>query len=391
MKKVVLVLLVIVGLFSNVKVYAQGEAGVMFLKLAPDSRAGGLGESGAGLADNASAIFWNPAGLAFLKGTEISVTHSNWLPQLGLSDLFYEYLAFRHYVDDLGGAISSSITYMNFGEFIQTSESGVQIGTFRSFDIAVTAGYSTKISQDWGIGTNIRLIHSKLSGENTQVGQEQGKGQATAVSVDLGFMWRPLELDIPFIGEFNNRLSIGANISNMGPHISYIDKDQADPLPLNFRLGFALRAMEDDYNTLTLTMDFNKMLIDKRKSIDGETVKKDPFYKTLFTAWGDEPFKDELKDITSSLGVEYVYGTPTDFLIALRGGFFYEDPNRGNRKFVTLGAGIQYGNLGFDFSYITTAVFKDGADHPLSETLRFSVAFGWDTLRETNKGFPRGL
>ena len=101
--------------------FAQGEAAVPFLELAPDSRGGGIGESGAGLADNSAAIFWNPAGIAFQTGSEVSITHSNWLPQFNL-DLFYDYLTFRQYVDDLDGSLTASITYMNFGEFVRTGE-----------------------------------------------------------------------------------------------------------------------------------------------------------------------------------------------------------------------------------------------------------------------------
>ena len=131
--------------------YGQGEAAVPFLLLAPDSRAGGIGESGAGLADNSAAIFWNPAGIAFLTGTELSITHSNWLPQFNL-DLFYDYLTYRQYLEELDGSVTASITYMNFGEFVRTGEDSPDpIGTFRSFDAALTLGYATKLSPDWGI------------------------------------------------------------------------------------------------------------------------------------------------------------------------------------------------------------------------------------------------
>src|SRR5574338_1317256 len=167
--------------------HAQGEAAVPFLLLAPDSRAGGLGESGAGLADNSAAIFWNPAGLAFQSGTELSITHSNWLPQFNL-DLFYDYLTYREYMEDISGTVSASITYMNFGEFVRTGEASPDpIGTFRSFDAALTLGYATKLSPDWGLGFNFRIIHSRLADKGA--GDEQGKGVATSVSFDVGGMW----------------------------------------------------------------------------------------------------------------------------------------------------------------------------------------------------------
>ncbi len=115
------------------------------------------------------------------------------------------------------------------------------------------------------------------------------------------------------------------------------------------------------------------------------------FYQAIFTAWGDDPFSEELRDIVTSMGLEYWYGTPGEFLFALRGGFFYEDPSYGNRKFMTFGAGIRYDIYGFDFSYITTSVFKGGENHPLSDTLRFTVLIGWGAVPESTRGLPRGI
>jgi len=373
--------------FNNNKINAQGEAAVPFLLLAPDSRSGALGESGGGLADNSAAIFWNPAGIAFLQGTEVSITHSNWLPQFGLDDLFYDYLTFRQYIDEIDGSITSSITYMNFGEFIRTGEdSPTEIGRFRSFDAAFTLGYATKLHNDWGLGLNFRLIHSRLSDKGA--GQEEGSGVATSVSFDIASMWRPEKLNIPLLGNFDNRLSIGVNVSNIGPEIYYIQQAQADPIPTNFRLGLAFRLMEDEYNALTLTGDFSKLLIDRTKD---ENDERDKFYEALVTSWFDDDFATEMRDIVSSFGLEYWYGDD-DFKFALRSGFFYEDPDYGNRKFMTIGAGLRYDLYGFDFSYITTDVFKGGENHPLNDTLRFSLIIGWDGASSSmGKGFPRGI
>jgi len=380
---------------------AQGEAAVAFLLLAPDSRAGGLGESGAGLADNSAAIFWNPAGIAFQSGTELSITHSNWLPQFHL-DLFYDYLTYRQYIEDLEGSVTASITYMNFGEFIRTSSeldaqgNVVELGRFNSFDAALTLGYATKLHPDWGVGFNFRLIHSRLSDQPTE--GETGSGVATSVSFDLAAMWRPLKLVLPLIDEdIGNRISVGANLSNLGPKIYYIDQAQADPIPTNFRLGFAYKIMDDEFNSLTYLLDFSKLLVSRKTVITGTGEDADTsftskeWYQAIFTAWGDKPFSEELRDIVSSMGLEYLYGTPGDFLFALRAGYFYEDPSYGNRKFVTFGAGIRYDIYGFDFSYITTSVFKGGENHPLSDTLRFTVLIGWGAVPESTRGFPRGI
>lgn len=382
---------VLFGAFAGVS-YAQGEAAVPFLLLAPDSRAGGIGESGSGLADNSAAIFWNPAGIAFLTGTEVSITHSNWLPQFHL-DLFYDYLTYRQYLEDIDGSITASVTYMNFGEFVRTSSDGPDaIGTFRSFDAALTVGYATKLSSDWGIGFNARLIHSRLSDKPTE--NEQGSGVATSVSFDVAAMWRPEKFELPFIDEdIGGKFSIGMNLSNLGPKIYYIDQAQADPIPTNFRLGFAYKVIDDEFNSLIYTLDFSKLLVNKSRNINGNdtTYTSDEWYKAIFTAWANQPLNEELRDIVTSMGLEYWYGTPNDFLFALRAGFFYEDPSYGNRKFVTFGAGLRYDMYGFDFSYITTSVFKGGENHPLSDTLRFTVSIGWDAIPESTRGLPRGI
>lgn len=378
--KVIIPLLMIGLTFLAIpqKSYAQGEAAVPFLLLAPDSRFGALGESGTGLADNSAAIFWNPAGIAFLTGTEITITHSNWLPQFNL-DLFYDYLTFRTYIEELSGNLTASVTYMNFGEFVRTLEGGPEpVGTFRAYDAALTLGYATKLGNDWGIGFNFRIIHSRLSDQPT--GEEQGTGVATSVSFDIAGMWRPEYLNI-FGWELENRLSIGANLSNLGPKITYIDAKQSDPIPTNFRLGFAFQLLRDEFNSLVYTLDFSKLLVSR------DSTGSDEFYTGIITSWGDNNISEELRDIVTSMGLEYWYGTPGDFLFALRSGFFYEDPSYGNRKFLTFGAGLRYDIYGFDFSYISSIE----ENHPLDGTLRFTISIGWGALPEPQRGFPRGI
>jgi hypothetical protein len=399
MKNILWLLLVSVVFTTIPKAtYAQGEAAVPFLLLAPDSRAGGIGESGSGLADNSAAIFWNPAGIAFLTGTELSITHSNWLPQFNL-DLFYDYLTYRQYLEELDGSVTASITYMNFGEFVYTGEDSPDpLGTFRSFDAALTLGYATKISPDWGLGFNFRIIHSRLSGSNIKVGAQEGKGVATSVSFDIAAMWRPEKFVLPLIDEdIGNKFSVGMNLSNLGPKIYYINQSQADPIPTNFRLGFAYKIVDEDFNQLIYTLDFSKLLVSRKEKIvpSGDSTitesESKSWYEAIFYSWGDDPISEELRDIVTSMGLEYWYGQPGDFLFALRGGYFYEDPAFGNRKFITFGAGIRYDIYGFDFSYITTSVFKNGENHPLSDTLRFTVLIGWGAVAESTRGLPRGI
>jgi hypothetical protein len=356
---VMLTVLVVIGISTEAR--AQGESAVTFLLIAPNSRASGMGESGTGVVDDASAIYWNPAALAFLKGQEISVTHANWLPQFNLPDLFYDHLNYRMDVEAIGGTIGASVTYLNLGEFVVTgSDSPTPVGKFKAFEYAVAAGYATKAFEDLGVGMNVRFIHSALSPIGTET--EQGNGIASTVSFDLALMYRPETLDVPLLGDIGRRFSVGVNLSNMGPKVTYVDADQADPLPTNLRVGLGYKLLDEEYNQLQLGLDFSRLLVRRRD--DGTS---DPFYKALLSAWGDG---SGLKKVIVGGGAEYWYGSPR--LIALRLGYFYEDPNFGNRKFLTFGAGIRYDIYGFDFSYISAA-----ENHPLSDTIRFSLLIAW--------------
>jgi hypothetical protein len=337
-----------------------GASAVPFLMIAPTSRASGIGESGTGTVDDASAIYWNPGALAFMDGQEVSITHANWLPQFQLPDLFYDYLNFRMHIDGIGGTLGAAVTYLNLGEFTLTNSSGpTPIGTFKSYEYAVTLGYATKAYDDLGIGLNLRFIHSALSPIGTE--QEKGNGIASTVAVDVAFMYRPVHMQVPLLGDLGRRFSMGVNLTNLGPKITYVDAAQADPLPTDLRLGFGYKILDDDFNSLTGSLDFTRLLV--RRYSNGAS---DALPKSLFTAWGD----GGVKQVVVSGGMEYWYGAPR--LLAFRIGYFYENPQYGNRKFLTFGAGIRYNIYGFDFSYISAS-----QDEPLSDTIRFSLLIAW--------------
>ena len=359
-------------------VVAQGESAVPFLLIAPNARNDAMGEAGCAIADDASAAFWNPAGLAFQRNQQISLTHSNWLPQFNLSDLFYEYFAYNNYLESLGGTMSASIIYLNLGEFSETGPGGPEVlSTFKAFEFAVTGGYSTKLSNEVGIGLNLRYINSSLANFNVQ-GQDR-KGIASTVSGDVAVLWRPTSLTIPFVGDLEDRFSLGVNLSNLGPKMTYIDAAQADPLPTGLRVGLAFKAVKSEYNNITAIVDFSRLLVRRYNSdttwdnanhdhVIGVTdVPPDNLPKSLISAWGD----GGLHKVDVSGGIEYWYGSPR--LIALRWGYFYEDPHYGNRKFMTFGAGIRYDIYGFDFSYLSAIE----ENNPLSETLRFTLLISW--------------
>ncbi|MDP2884095.1 MAG: type IX secretion system outer membrane channel protein PorV [Ignavibacteria bacterium] len=336
---------------------------VPFLLIAPNSRASGMGEGGVALADDASALYWNPGGLAFQEGHEVSISHANWLPAFNLSDLYIEYLVYRRPVPQLSGNVTGSVTFLNLGKFERTLDSPTPLETFTAYEFGITLGYSTKLSDELGLGINGRFIHSRLAPFGTA--EEQGTGVASGFSFDVGMLYKPKALEIPFTGlDIGEHLTAGFNLSNVGPAISYIDRAQADPLPTSLRFGIGYKILNSEFNKLTAIAEVSKLLV--RKHADGSS---DPFYKAFLTSWADKSFKEELREFDSSLGLEYWYSG----WIALRAGYFYEDPNYGNRKFLTFGAGLRYDIFGFDFSYIST--FEE--QHPLGETLRFTLLISW--------------
>jgi len=365
MKKLFVTLICIfMLLFSFSQVYAVSEAAVLFLMISPGARASGMGEAFVALADDATAVFWNPAGLAFQEGRELTLMHANWLPQFG-SDLFYEFGAYRQSFEGIG-TVGLNITYLNLGKQIITGEDSPEpLGEFSSYEFAVSGTYGTKLAENWAVGLGLRYIRSALS--SVGAGAEKGDGKANAFSFDVSTLYK-----VPFM----TRLSFGMNLSNMGPKITYIDAAQADPLPTNLKIGLAYRIVDDQYNKLTVTGDMNHLLV-KRNS-DGTS---DPWYKAIVTSpWtiveketqnlGSEDEKvvgqSTIFNGILSTGIEYWYSN----LIALRAGYYYDEP--GKVKFVSFGAGIQYNLYRFDFGYVSAA-----EGHPLANTMRFSLTMGF--------------
>jgi len=338
---------------------------VPFLLITPDSRSGAMGEAGVALSDDIWATYWNPAGYAFQKGSGVALTHANWLPAFNLGDVWIAHGVYKQPVEEIDGVVSFGVTYLNLGDFAYTTIDPTPLKTFKGFEFAVVGGYATKLAESLGIGINARFIRSQLAPFGTA--EEQGSGVADGFSFDVAMLYRPPTVPVPFTDvDLGNRLSLGFNVSNLGPKIFYIDEAQADPLPTNLRLGFAFDVLQSEYNNFTVTADVNRLLV--RKFDDGTS---DQFYKAIFTTWTGKTISEQLRLFDSSIGLEYWYGSPR--LIALRAGYFYEDPRSGNRRYMTFGAGVQYDSYGFDFSYINAQQDED----PLGGTLRFSLAIAW--------------
>ena len=361
MRKILIFSTLLILMIGN-SVFAQGPgtSAVPFLMIAPGARAGGMGESGVALANDATAIFWNPAGLAFQYEDpeydtigEASFMHTQWLPQFNFSDLFYDYFALRYYMEDIG-MVGMSFTWLNLGESIETDNEGNEGQRFNSQEYAITLAYATKLEDNLGLGVNVKIIRSELAPEGVNVGTEKTDGLATGFALDFGVLWEP-DYNI-----LEKRLRLGANLSNFGPAIFYNDKAQSDPLPTLLRLGAAYKVFDDEFNRIVVTYETTRMLVRK----DG--AKADDFLTAVFySSWVKGSVKDRLNSFTHSMGLEYWYGN----LIALRAGFFNEHKDFGNRKFITFGAGLVYDIFGFDFGYIS-----DNEESPLADTMRFSLS-----------------
>ena len=347
-KAIVLIMTLALTLTSVANLFAISQAAVLFLLISPGARSAGMGEAFVAVADDATAVFWNPAGLAFQTGREVTFMHANWLPGLlgSASDMYYEFLAYRQHFESLGGTLGANITFLNLGEMNYTDENGPDvISTFNSWDMAVSLSYATKLTDNLGVGVGMRYIHSNLS--SVKVGEEKGDGVGRAFAVDLSMLYK-----VGFIPGLN----FGMNLSNIGPKITYVDKDQADPLPTNLKVGLAYKVLDSEYNRLLISAETNKLLVHER----------DDVFKAMFSSAWTGSISDQMNMLISSIGMEYVYNN----MIFLRAGYYYDQD--GDVKYPAFGAGLQYASYRFDFAYVAA---EQG--HPLADTMRFSLTAGF--------------
>ncbi|WP_073064289.1 type IX secretion system outer membrane channel protein PorV [Fodinibius roseus] len=364
MIKKILSVLVPLLLFAAAGQAQVGITSVPFLQIEPDSRAAGMGNTGVAIADNASAVFWNPAGLAFQNGNQVSITHSEWLPQFNV-DLFYDYLVGKYHVKDIG-TFGAHITYLNLGEQQHTTRidpTGERLGRFNSYEFAGGISYGYQIDEHWSVGTGFRFIHSSLA---DGIGDFEGDKiePGSSVGFDMAGMYQS---DTFIFLERDAAWSAGLNISNIGPGVNYTNNAEKDPLPTMFRIGWSFKTDLDrkGINTLTIANDYSKVMARKDEGA----------ISSLFTSWGS--FNRDIGDgrtatlntfqqLLVATGLEYWY----DELFAVRTGYYYEDPNNGDRQFLTLGAGLRHQFFGVDFSYIYTL---GDENHPLANTTRFGL------------------
>ena len=285
-------------------VFSQSEAGAIFLLIAPGARAGGMGEAQVAVANDAYASYWNPAGLGFLKGTELALMHVNWLPGLA-DDLYYDFFAFRKSYPTLG-TIGGHIIFLNLGEQVRTSETGEELGTFTSYMSAFSMSYSALISKNQSFGLSAKVSYQHLV--EIGAGSEKGKGVSTDFGFDLGYLHKQW---------LSDKLTLGLSVSNIGPKVSFIDPDQADPQPTNLTVGFNYGIINSEFNKLNLVYDVDKLLVSSYPDMDWdsdgyiggydedgnlspgndynkdgklEIAHTDPIYLAIFTSWFDDWF-----------------------------------------------------------------------------------------------------
>ncbi|MBN9352256.1 MAG: type IX secretion system outer membrane channel protein PorV [Chitinophagaceae bacterium] len=345
---------------------------VPFLRISPDARAGGMGDAGIATIPDASSIYWNLAKIPFAKSNSaVSLTYTPWLKALDLNDVYLVSAAGYHQIDELQ-AISASVRYFSLGNIQFTDNNGNSLGSYRPREFAIDAGYSRKLSDVLGLGIALRYINSNLASGQSSSGSTYKAG--TSVAGDLSLFYNGSQS-----GD-QSGINWGVTLSNLGSKIAYTnDASERDYIPANLGLGVAYVDKVDDINKITFALDVNKLLVPTPPALGDSAGLADYRNKGVVSSWfssfGDAPggFSEELKEFTLSLGAEYSYNDQFFF----RGGYFYEAPTKGDRKYFTLGAGINYNVFGLNFSYLIPS--GSGVNrNPLSNTLRFSLLLNLD-------------
>jgi hypothetical protein len=342
---------------------------VPFLGITPDARSAALGDAGVSLSGDQNAIYWNPGRLARANKTMGgSVSVSPWLRGLGVNDVYLGYLS-GYYKMNAQSAIGLGFTYFNLGSIQMTDQSGASMGTLNPNEFAICPTYSRVLSKNLSIGVGLKYFHSNLTGSFSAGSGTGGQSRpANSVAVDLGMYYNK---DISLGGNPAN-FAFGVALSNIGPKISYTDDNRRDFIPSTLRFGPALTMELDAYNKVTFLVDIAKTLVPTPVSTI-TSVNSDSsnigwiegMAESLYKA--PDGFKEKMQELMIGGGVEYWY----DNQFAVRGGYFHESENKGNRKYFTAGIGIRYQTFGLDFAYLLPVQ----SNHPLAETLRFSLLF----------------
>jgi hypothetical protein len=348
---------------------------VPFLRITPDARGGAMGDVGIATSSDPNGMHYNQSKLAFAdKNVSISATYTPWMRNLGLNDVYLAYLAGYVKLDKFQ-TVGLSLRYFSLGDIEFTDENGQSLGQGRPNEFEVSGAYARKLSDKLSAAVGAKFIYSNLATGRIVEGNEIKPGVAGAADISLTYK-TPLR-----VTKNKSDLTVGLAITNLGSKITYTNSINRDFIPTNLGLGLAWRLNLDEYNSLTFTTDFNKLLVPTpRPDIDDDGDGK-PDYKQLspvrgvFRSFGDAPggFAEELKEITTGIGAEYWY----DDQFAVRMGYFYENYSKGNRKYFSVGLGVKYNIFGLNFSYLVPTTNQR---NPLDNTLRFSLVFDFDAF-----------
>lgn len=297
--------------------FAVAEAGVPSLIIPPGARANGMGEAFVAIADDATATWWNPGGLAFLTQRNIALMHSQLVPDLA-SDVYYEFLGFSNEIKDIG-TLSFSLIYLTYGESVATNDQGNTLGTFKSWEASGIASFAMPLAKNLGLGLSMKFIHADYAPDDFTLERLDGSGSSFAV--DAGMMWR-----LP-----TKKLSFGLALTNVGPDIAFIDTEQSDPLPITLRGGVAFFPVQDEISDLVLTFDLEQSLV-----------------------WLVDDATNTRRSEIYHAGMEYKYVD----LLAGRIGYVYDED--GDFKAPTYGLGFIYKKkLSLDYANVPQAQTLD--------------------------------
>lgn len=306
---------------------------VIWLDITPGARANGIGESFTAVADDATASYWNPAGLAFQEeGTrEITLQHSQWLPQLA-DDLYYEFLGYAQHLEGWGG-VGGNITFMSMGEQQEIEAGSTEpIGTFYTYGISADAAFGTEVAPGLAVGLGLKFIYDHL------YYKDNGKGSSFAA--DLGVLYHAPEQS------FGN-ISLGATVSNLGPNMSYGGNSENNPLPRKLKLGVAYVPFEDELTSLLIAADYTKLLVEI-----------------------DDGISEEVKDNKWGTGAEFWYYN----LLALRAGYVHDTEGESTISGVSFGAGLHWNDFQLDMAFVPVDESLQGSgkyNQKYSLTLQF--------------------
>lgn len=365
---------------------------VPFLMITPDSRAGGMGETGVATTPDVNSMHWNPAKYAFAdKKMGVGISYTPWLRAL-VPDINLAYVSFYDKLDK-NSAFGVSMRYFSMGNITFTDNVGNQIGQFRPNEYAIDGCYSRRLGKYFSAGMAARLIRSNLTNGISVGGADTKTG--TSVAVDLSAYYH--NDDIKVSGK-KSILMFGMAITNIGAKMSYSTSVNKDFIPINLRLGSGMVIHADEYNQIGFQLEFDKLLVPSppvyELGANGSPVVdasghyvvlagKDPNVgvpQGMIQSFYDAPggFKEELREINACAGIEYWYNN----IFAIRTGYFYENKYKGNRQFLTMGAGVKYNVFSLDFAYL---VPTNGQRSPLQNTLRFTLTFDFDSFNAQNK------